>query len=260
MAVSGKTAAPHELPYYLGTDKPPDMAAVTKALAERTGVRLDALALSQLAHGAAGQLIVVQGTGAAAYKALSGDATITEAGAVTIANDAVTAAKIAADAVGASEIATGAVGPTELAASAVEETKIKDGAATSRKLKPTIGIKQATALTPKAEVQDIPGCTLEITPSVLSFLKVTAVWGMTAAGVGAIVEGHLSLDGATQTRKAYRGNGGGTDAWMEVMLTQVYLLELTAALHTIKLRCLASGGELSMAHANTGYVYELVAA
>lgn len=35
MAVSGKTAAPHEIPYYLGTDAPPDMAVVTKALADR---------------------------------------------------------------------------------------------------------------------------------------------------------------------------------------------------------------------------------
>lgn len=35
MAVSGKTAAPYEIPYFLGTDKPPDMAAVTKAIADR---------------------------------------------------------------------------------------------------------------------------------------------------------------------------------------------------------------------------------
>jgi hypothetical protein len=35
MAVSGKTKAPYEIPYFLDTDKPPDMAAVTKALADK---------------------------------------------------------------------------------------------------------------------------------------------------------------------------------------------------------------------------------
>jgi hypothetical protein len=35
MAVSGKTAAPFEIPYFLSTDHPPDMGAVTKAMAER---------------------------------------------------------------------------------------------------------------------------------------------------------------------------------------------------------------------------------
>jgi hypothetical protein len=35
MAVSGKTAAPYEIPYFLETDKPPDMGAVTQAQAER---------------------------------------------------------------------------------------------------------------------------------------------------------------------------------------------------------------------------------
>jgi hypothetical protein len=46
MAVSGKTAAPQEIPYYLGTDKPPDMAAVTKAMADQVHARLNALGLA----------------------------------------------------------------------------------------------------------------------------------------------------------------------------------------------------------------------
>lgn len=42
MAVTGKTAAPHEVPYFIGGDKPPDMAAVTKAIADRVHARLPA--------------------------------------------------------------------------------------------------------------------------------------------------------------------------------------------------------------------------
>lgn len=104
---------------------------------------------------AAGQILVADGTASAGplqtntsgqflqgngttlvSVAISGDATVASGGAMTIANDAVTAAKIAAnavgsseiagDAVGASEIAALAVGTAELAADAVNGTKIAD--------------------------------------------------------------------------------------------------------------------------------------
>lgn len=48
MAVSGKTAAPWEQPYFLGTDKPPDMAAVTKAGADKTHANLATVAAAVL--------------------------------------------------------------------------------------------------------------------------------------------------------------------------------------------------------------------
>ena len=95
MAVSGKTAAPHEIPYFLGTDKPPDMAAGTKAIADRVHARLGAVDLSQLVAGTEnnGKLVVVS-SGAAAYKAMSGDVTMDSAGVTTIGAKKVTTAKL----------------------------------------------------------------------------------------------------------------------------------------------------------------------
>ena len=95
MAVSGKTAAPHEIPYFLGTDKPPDMAAGTKAIADRVHARLGAVDLSQLVAGTEnnGKLVVVN-SGAAAYKAMSGDVTMDSAGVATIGAKKVTTAKL----------------------------------------------------------------------------------------------------------------------------------------------------------------------
>lgn len=78
MAVSGKTAAPHEIPYFLDTDKPPDMAAVTKAMADRLQLLLPSGTKSD------GRIVVVE-SGAPAYKAMSGDATIDKTGTLTIA-------------------------------------------------------------------------------------------------------------------------------------------------------------------------------
>jgi len=116
----------------------------------------------------AGKLLVVQSTGAAAWKAMSGDATVDKdgvfqlgpkvVGTTELGDDSVTTAKIGADQVGSSEIAAGAVGESELGTDAVTAAKIKENAvgsseiaagavgtseladagATSPKLKPTI--------------------------------------------------------------------------------------------------------------------------
>jgi hypothetical protein len=68
---------------------------------------------------------ILQGNGTTLTSvAVSGDATIAVGGAVTIANDAITAAKIAANAVGSSEIAADAVGSSEIAASAVGNAEL----------------------------------------------------------------------------------------------------------------------------------------
>jgi hypothetical protein len=94
--------------------------------------------------GDAKKLLIVQNTGAAAWKALSGDATISEAGVMTIANEAITAAKIlalaiteakiAGEAVATSKIANLAVTAAKLAAEAVETAKIQNLAVTEGKL------------------------------------------------------------------------------------------------------------------------------
>jgi len=86
MAVSGKTTK-LEWPYYLGTDKPPDMAAVTKAQAEKA---------EALLTGTKGQLLVVQSTGAPAFKAMKGDGTLAEDGTLTAKDHSVSVYQAAA--------------------------------------------------------------------------------------------------------------------------------------------------------------------
>jgi hypothetical protein len=152
MAVSGKTAAPWEIPYYLSTDKPPDLAAVTKAIADRTHAVLPSGTLTD------GRIVVVE-SGAAAFKAMSGDATIDKTGKLTIANDAVTAAKIAENAVGSSEIAADAVGSSEIA----------DGGVTSREFKPTVFETSTGEIANLVSVHaDLASA--EVTPPVNSYL------------------------------------------------------------------------------------------
>jgi hypothetical protein len=102
---------------------------------------------------AAGQILVADGTASAAALqtktsgqilqgngttlasvAVSGDATLAAGGALTIANDAITAAKIAADAVGTSEIAADAVTSSEIATDAVGTAEIAADAVTSSEI------------------------------------------------------------------------------------------------------------------------------
>jgi hypothetical protein len=102
MAVSGKTAAPWEIPYFLGADKPPDMAAVTKAIADRTHAVMPSGTLTD------GKLVIVN-TGAQAFKAMSGDATIDKEGALTIGGGKVTRAKIAGATLQTQRVSTGSL-------------------------------------------------------------------------------------------------------------------------------------------------------
>jgi hypothetical protein len=90
------------------------------------------------------KLLIVDNTGAPIWRALSGDATIAEAGALTIANEAVNAAKLlnlavteaklAGESVATAKIKLLAVTAATLAAEAVETAKIKGEAVTEAKL------------------------------------------------------------------------------------------------------------------------------
>jgi len=125
MAVSGKTAAPHLIPYFVGSDAPPDMGDVTEAMAERLHERLDDIAPSQITTAGAGdeaKLLVVQNTGAPAFKALSGDVTV--------------------NAAGVAEIGAGKVGATELADLGVSTGKINNKAVTLGKLAEGLGLTE----------------------------------------------------------------------------------------------------------------------
>lgn len=126
MPVSGKTAAPSEIPYLIDADIP-DMGAGDKAQAERVSAILEASnrqPLSWLKSGAKKQIIVCDASGVPRYVTLGGDATIDEGGQL----------QLGPDVVGAAEIAAGAVGAPELAPGAAEESKIKDSAISAAKL------------------------------------------------------------------------------------------------------------------------------
>ena len=72
------------------------------------------------------QILIGDGTGFTAA-ALSGDATMTNAGAVTIANDAVTNAKLADDAVNSAQIENGAIDLVHMSANSVDSDQYVDG-------------------------------------------------------------------------------------------------------------------------------------
>lgn len=162
MAVSGKTEAPHEIPYFLGSDAPPDIGDVTKAMADRLHERLDDIAPGQLTppggEGDDGKLLIVN-SGAPAFAAMKGDATLAEDGTLTIGvkkivtemladlgvttaklnNSAVTEGKVADKAISLAKLAEALGLPESYLAEAVQ-TKLNnertpvDGSVTSAKL------------------------------------------------------------------------------------------------------------------------------
>jgi hypothetical protein len=248
MAVSGKTAGPNEIPYFLDGDLPPSMATVTKAMADRLQLLLPSGTKSD------GRLVIVN-SGAPAYKAMSGDATIDKEGSL----------QLGAGVVGSNELAAKAVTLAKLAeALGLTEGYFADAAVTSRKFKPTTGIVQATAGNTLLEAgyKDIPGSELTLTPAVASKLVVVATFGLNVnggGGVGANAQGTINLDVADQTRSAKWGQGGATQVWIETTMAQSYALSLTAAAHTIKLRAKVPTGAAESVGGNCSFLYMLAA-
>lgn len=99
MPVSGKTASPFEIPFLTESDIP-DMGAGDEAIAKRVhalfgevatglaGITTDLanIAPGQIVGGSAGKLLIAGSTGAAAYKAMKGDATLAEDGTLTLSD------------------------------------------------------------------------------------------------------------------------------------------------------------------------------
>jgi hypothetical protein len=232
-----------------------------------------ALLVPPIAAAADGKLVIVD-SGAPAYKAMSGDATIDKTGKLVIANDAITAAKIAPDAVGPSEIATDAVGPAEIAAGAVGEAEVADGAVSSRKLKPTCGVVTAELVEAWGTANtwvDVAGAKLEITPAVASTLLVSTVLTMEATTTSVTggetfeLKSSLKVDAeAEQTRIGLYQQTGlvAPPLPYTIQVVQFYALALTAAVkHTIQLRGRknAFGRRLSLPANTSGFSYTLFA-
>ncbi|HEX5592013.1 MAG TPA: hypothetical protein VFX35_01555 [Solirubrobacterales bacterium] len=128
--MSAKTAAPIEIPYNLQGDKPPNLEAITKPIAEAVRAYLLSIGTSQLVvPGKAvdkGKLLFVDNTGAAAFSAMKGDATLAGDGTLSIGK-----AKIL----------------TEMLADGVLTTaKMADGGVTRAKLSPFLQTKRVDGL------------------------------------------------------------------------------------------------------------------
>ena len=78
-----------------------------------------------------GTLLIGNASNIATAQTLSGDATITNAGVLTISNLAVTTAKLAADAVNSAKILDGTIALADLGADSVNSSKIVDSSITS---------------------------------------------------------------------------------------------------------------------------------
>jgi len=153
-----------------------------------------------------------------------------------IAAEAVETGKIKASAVTEAKIAAEAVTTAKIANLAVTEPKLGDGAATSRKMKPTVGEKamSAEALVLEELYADLAGCQLEITPAVASNLVVTGVFEVVAVEAAVEMYGSVKVDAEAEKGTVARYRGGAASARSTVM--QTWVIPLTAALHTIKLR------------------------
>lgn len=169
-----------------------------------------------------------------------------------LANLAVAAGKLAAEAVETGKIKALAVTEAKLAAEAVTTAKLANGAVTSPKFKPTAGLKEASGAVETTEVlKDVPGCLLEITPTVASILRVVGVVNKSLEGSG---EGSLLVDGVAQTARIMWQSGQAS----ATNYSQVWDIALTAALHTIKLqvrRTTATAVNVNAVH--TRFVYDL---
>lgn len=78
---------------------------------------------ARLGNATSGQILVANASGVITNRTMSGDATISNTGVITLTNDSVNAAKIAAGAVGTSEVADGAVTNAKLTLSSTTVTQ-----------------------------------------------------------------------------------------------------------------------------------------
>lgn len=216
------TGAPFFVPYAEGTDAA-DAPAMTKPIAEKIHELLGELDPDQITGGAAGNLLVVQDTGSAAFKAMSGDVTIDKTGKSTIGalkvvtamlvDLAVTSAKLDNLAVLESKIANLAVTAAKLANDAVETAKIKDLAVAETKIN-TNAVSEGKIAPLAVTAAKIANAT--ITAAKIANNEIEAKHIVESA----IVEAKLA-DGAVTSRKL-KQTGGVIQATGTLVLTNLF--------------------------------------
>lgn len=237
-----KTAAPFEIPYSLEADKPPSMEAASKPPAERVHKLLGEIGLSQLVAGEAneGKLIIVN-SGAAAYKAMSGDATISKTGVLTIGEKKILRKMLEDKIVNGEKIDDKTITLAKLVeALGLTEGYLADGAVGSRKLKPDFTVLDSGGIEKKASGSYL---TWERTPAVASvaiiqgFFKTRVEEGGTPkSSIGM----RLYIDGVISPGEEvfYFQGGAEGDA---TTLVGVWQVALTAAKHKFELKAETAG-------------------
>jgi hypothetical protein len=124
-------------------------------------------------------------------------------------------------------------GPAQIKALAEALDALKWG---SRNLKPTLGVIAASGdLTLASGYEDVPGASVELpAPAVASLLVVIATFNIDLASGPSEGYGTIRLDETDQTPYAKLECPAGTDVGGSH--SQVYLLTLSVAKHTIKMR------------------------
>lgn len=89
---------------------------------------ITSLALSKISTGTSAQIIVANGSGTPTYVSLSGDATIDNEGAITIANDAIGSAQVAANSLTTNDITDGTIADVDISQyAAIDVAKLETG-------------------------------------------------------------------------------------------------------------------------------------
>lgn len=189
----------HDLPYPQGDENgfPPEDF---EALADRLEVILNRITplVSDAADPDPAELIIVDGSSVPQYVALSGDATITDAGVLTLINNAVTAAKIAAGAVTSSKIGDGQVTAAKLAVDAVEAVAVAANAIAASEL--------ADNAVDTAAIQDLAVTTAKIAADAINGTKIADnSIGNEHLQDNSVTPAEMDLDGFTAQTDTTRG-------------------------------------------------------
>lgn len=140
-------------------------------------------------------------------------------------------------AISAANLATDAVTTAKITDSNVTTAKIADENVTSRKLAPNIVIETCTGdvAISSTTPADITGCSISITPAIASTALVIGVFDVdiTTATDNLILKGILDVDGSDETSFAIMQND---NASTRATVSQTWLVNLTAASHTLKLQ------------------------
>jgi hypothetical protein len=199
-------------------------------------------------------------------------------GAVTtpkVNDGAVTNAKLGDGSVGTTKLGANAVTNAKMAANAVTDTEVSASAAIQGskldtldgRLKQTVGVVNSNnTLTLTTSGQDIPGASLGITPDVAANLLVTASFDFLLDGspdVNLFAIGILLLDGAAQSGNAFffaNFTGSNLDGLVRGHISQVWLVPLTVAAHTVKLQAAKFATGTGVASCQSArFIYQLVA-